>query len=87
MPIYKSPTTIYITRYNILSKSYIPSSNWIAEQRFYPMRYTKWLALLPTPGKYTHMYIGDIKSKVLIKYIIKNVEVHNLNKVYTPIKT
>ena len=32
------------------------------------------------------MYIGGIKSKVLITYIIENVEVHKLNKVHVPIK-
>ena len=33
------------------------------------------------------MYIYEINLKVLIKYIIKNAEVHNLNKVHAPIKT
>ena len=32
------------------------------------------------------MYIGDIKSKVLIKYIIENVEVDNVYKVDALIK-
>ena len=50
------------------------------------MRHTKHSIFLPTPSKYTHMYIGDIKSKVLITYIIENVEVHNLYKVHATIK-
>ena len=32
------------------------------------------------------MYIGGIKSKVLITYIIENVEVHKLGKVHAPKK-
>ena len=32
------------------------------------------------------MYIGDIKFKVLIIYIIENVEVYKVSKVHAPIK-